>query len=208
MFVGGPNVRNDFHIEEGEEVYVHPAHLGSSPSCSFPLKLRFAALSSLLLWLTFSQLFYQVKGDMVLRVMEKGKQKDIKIKEGEVPIISYLTRSLIPPKCQIFVLPGRIPHSPQRFEDTVGLVIERERHTSELDGLRFVHAYTLTCHARRQPLTCTCLLGRYYKPEDSTAVLWERWFYCKDLGTQLGPLIKRSALVFMLILALSLYCFA
>ena len=31
-----------------------------------------------------SQLFYQVKGDMVLRVMERGQPKDIRIKEGEV----------------------------------------------------------------------------------------------------------------------------
>ena len=38
---------------------------------------------------------------------------------------------------QIFLLPGRIPHSPQRFDNTVGLVIERDRHKdTEKDGLR------------------------------------------------------------------------
>ena len=36
MFIGGPNVRKDYHIEEGEE------------------------------------LFYQVRGDMVLKIVEKG----------------------------------------------------------------------------------------------------------------------------------------
>ena len=39
---------------------------------------------------------------------------------------------------QMFLLPGRIPHSPQRFENTVGLVIERDRHVdNETDGLRY-----------------------------------------------------------------------
>jgi len=70
---------------------------------------------------------------------------------------------------QVFLLPGRIPHSPQRFEDTVGLVIERERLRSETDGLR------------------------YFVEQDgipTTDVLFERWFYCDDLGSQLGPVIR------------------
>lgn len=39
---------------------------------------------------------------------------------------------------QLFLLPGRIPHSPQRKADTIGLVLERERPEDEKDGLRFV----------------------------------------------------------------------
>uniref|UniRef100_A0A8C4U9F5 3-hydroxyanthranilate 3,4-dioxygenase n=1 Tax=Falco tinnunculus TaxID=100819 RepID=A0A8C4U9F5_FALTI len=112
MFVGGPNERKDYHIEEGEE------------------------------------LFYQVKGDMCLKIIENGKQKDIVIREGEM-----------------FLLPARIPHSPQRYTDTVGLVIERERLKTEVDGLR------------------------YYVGE-STNVLFEKWFHCEDLGTQLLPIIQ------------------
>ncbi|XP_063474185.1 3-hydroxyanthranilate 3,4-dioxygenase isoform X4 [Symphalangus syndactylus] len=84
MFVGGPNTRKDYHIEEGEEV------------------------------------FYQLEGDMVLRVLEQGKHRDVIIRQGE-----------------IFLLPARVPHSPQRFANTVGLVVERRRLETELDGLRF-----------------------------------------------------------------------
>ncbi|XP_055986507.1 3-hydroxyanthranilate 3,4-dioxygenase [Sorex fumeus] len=112
MFVGGPNTRKDFHIEEGEEV------------------------------------FYQLQGDMVLKVLEQGRHRDVVIRQGE-----------------IFLLPAGVPHSPQRFADTVGLVVERRRLETELDGLR-------------------------YYVGDSTDVLFEKWFYCEDLGTQLVPIIQ------------------
>lgn len=112
MFVGGPNTRKDYHIEEGEEV------------------------------------FYQLEGDMLLRILERGKHRDVVIRQGE-----------------IFLLPAGVPHSPQRFANTVGLVIERRRLKTELDGLR-------------------------YYVGDTTDVLFEKWFYCEDLGTQLAPIIQ------------------
>ena len=65
------------------------------------------------------ELFYMRRGDMCLKILQNGKFKDVHIKEG-----------------QVFLLPGRIPHSPQRNENTVGLVIERERLKTETDGLR------------------------------------------------------------------------
>jgi len=74
------------------------------------------------------EFFYQVEGDMVLRIMENGKPKDIKIKQGEV-----------------FLLPPHVPHSPQRFENTVGLVIERKRTQEELDGFQW---YCDKCHTK------------------------------------------------------------
>ena len=72
------------------------------------------------------EFFYQLEGNMVLRIIDKGKPRDIKIKEGE-----------------IFLLPPKIPHSPQRFENTIGLVVERKRRTGELD---FFQWYCDSCN--------------------------------------------------------------
>lgn len=63
------------------------------------------------------EFFYQLEGDITLKVMDKGKQKDIPIKEGE-----------------IFLLPPKVPHSPQRGANTVGLVVERKRQDTEIDS--------------------------------------------------------------------------
>jgi 3-hydroxyanthranilate 3,4-dioxygenase len=112
MFVGGPNVREDYHVQEGEEV------------------------------------FYQIRGDMCLKIIENNVHKDIVIKEGE-----------------FFLLPARIPHSPQRTANSCGLVIERKREADELDGVR------------------------WHVP-NTTDILYEKWFHCKDLGKELIPLIK------------------
>ena len=63
------------------------------------------------------ELFYQLKGDVNVKIQEDGKIVNIPIKEGD-----------------IFLLPGRTPHSPQRGADTVGLVIEKKRESAEMDG--------------------------------------------------------------------------
>jgi 3-hydroxyanthranilate 3,4-dioxygenase len=63
------------------------------------------------------EFFYQLEGDMLLRTIQDGKRVDIPIREGE-----------------ILLLPAHVPHSPQRFENTVGLVIERTRRPGEKDG--------------------------------------------------------------------------
>jgi 3-hydroxyanthranilate 3,4-dioxygenase len=64
------------------------------------------------------EFFYQLEGDVIVRIQENGKAVDVPIKEGE-----------------IFLLPPRIPHSPNRPANTVGLVIERKRKQDEDDGL-------------------------------------------------------------------------
>ncbi|HCN25045.1 MAG TPA: 3-hydroxyanthranilate 3,4-dioxygenase [Candidatus Marinimicrobia bacterium] len=94
------------------------------------------------------EFFYQLKGNMVLRIMKSGKLEDIHIKEGE-----------------IFLLPPKIPHSPQRFEDTVGLVVERKRHADELDGFQW---YCDECNA----------------------LLYEKYISLTDIVAQLPPLFE------------------
>ena len=66
------------------------------------------------------EFFYQIEGDIVLKVIEGGKKKDIHIREGE-----------------IFFLPPKIPHSPQRGANRVGLVIEYPRPEGVKDKLQW-----------------------------------------------------------------------
>jgi len=63
------------------------------------------------------------QGDMKLIILEKGKFKTVIIQEGEVSfivkvkIVTWHGTSLT--SLQVFLLPGRIPHSPQRSKNTV-----------------------------------------------------------------------------------------
>lgn len=66
------------------------------------------------------EFFYQVEGDIILKIIDKGKQVEVPIKEGE-----------------IYLLSSRTPHSPQRPAHTVGLVIEHKREEGELDGFQW-----------------------------------------------------------------------
>jgi 3-hydroxyanthranilate 3,4-dioxygenase len=66
------------------------------------------------------ELFYQLEGTIVVRIVEDGKIRDIQINEGD-----------------IFLLPANVPHSPQRKANTVGLVVERKRTAEELDGFQW-----------------------------------------------------------------------
>lgn len=73
------------------------------------------------------EIFFQLEGDMTLRVMEESGPRDIPIREGE-----------------IFLLPGRVRHSPQRPANTVGMVVERIRRPGEMDGFEW---YCQSCHS-------------------------------------------------------------
>lgn len=66
------------------------------------------------------EFFYQLEGDIILRVRENGKLRDIPLKQGDV-----------------FLLPANVPHSPQRPAGTVGMVIERERPAGKHDHIRW-----------------------------------------------------------------------
>lgn len=66
------------------------------------------------------EFYYQLEGDIVVRIMEEGKPVEIPVKEGE-----------------IFLLPAKVPHSPQRGPNTVGLVMEVKRRPGMKDGLQW-----------------------------------------------------------------------
>jgi 3-hydroxyanthranilate 3,4-dioxygenase len=92
LFVsGGPNTRNDYHVNPTEE------------------------------------LFYQLKGDIAVRVrpLDGSEPHDVVVREGE-----------------IFLLPRWVPHRPQRPAGTLGLIVEFPRGFDEQgrpqqDGLRW-----------------------------------------------------------------------
>lgn len=64
------------------------------------------------------EFFYQLEGNVKVRIQEDGESKEIALNEGD-----------------IFLLPPKVPHSPLRGPNTVGLVIERKRRAGEKDGL-------------------------------------------------------------------------
>lgn len=66
------------------------------------------------------EFFYQVEGEIQLKIQNNGKAVDVPIKEGE-----------------IYLLPPKVPHSPQRGAHTVGLVIEQKRPDGMMDGLQW-----------------------------------------------------------------------
>lgn len=69
----------------------------------------------------YEEFFYQLRGNMVLRVLEDGRPREVPIREGE-----------------IFLLPGHMRHSPQRPEaGSVGLVVEKVRPANVYDGFEW-----------------------------------------------------------------------
>lgn len=95
------------------------------------------------------ELFYQLEGDVVVRIHEDGKIVDIPIKQGDM-----------------FLLPAKTPHSPQRGANTVGLVIEKVREDKEIDGFIW---FCENCHEK----------------------LYEEFFELTDIVAQLPPLMER-----------------
>ena len=75
----------------------------------------------------YEEFFYQIQGNMHVKTMVDGKPRDVHINEG-----------------QMWVLPGNVPHSPQRPEPgSIGLVIERVRKQGELEKFQW---YCMQCH--------------------------------------------------------------
>lgn len=95
------------------------------------------------------EFFYQLEGEMLLKTMQDGKPVDYPIRASE-----------------IFLLPPKIPHSPQRFADSVGLVIERKRLAHEQDGLMW---FCEQCHQ----------------------LLYEEYFMLKNIEQDFPPVFDR-----------------
>lgn len=66
------------------------------------------------------EFFYQLEGDITVKIIDDGEFRDVNIKEGE-----------------IFLLPAKVPHSPQRPANTIGLVVEQKRRGGEIDALEW-----------------------------------------------------------------------
>lgn len=92
--------------------------------------------------------FHQLEGEMVLKVQDEGVQRDIPIRAGET-----------------FLLPAKVPHSPQRMPGSIGLVIERRRLPHEQDGLMW---FCPACNHK----------------------LFERYFPLQDIETDLPPVFE------------------
>ncbi len=112
------------------------------------------------------EFFYMVEGDMVLKVIDEGEAKDIPIQEGE-----------------IFLLPPKVPHSPQRKADTVGLVIEYKREPEMKDALEW---YCESCDAplyreefelKNIEKDLNRIFDTFYSDSEKTT--------CKNCGTQM-----------------------
>ena len=118
------------------------------------------------------ELFYQLQGDVVVRIQEDGKIVDIPIKEGDM-----------------FLLPGRTPHSPQRGADTVGLVLENKRKSEEMDGFMWFcencheKLYEEYLHVSDIVAQLPPVMNRFYSDEEKRT--------CKKCGTIMQPPVKK-----------------
>ena len=118
------------------------------------------------------EFFYQVEGDITVKIIENGEPKDINIKEGEM-----------------YYLPPRIPHSPQRSEGSIGLVIERKRVDGEMDGLQwycencgnklYEEFFQLENIVEQLPP----IMNKFYADEDKRT--------CSNCGTVMEPPVKK-----------------
>ena len=95
------------------------------------------------------EFYYQVEGDITLKLMDGDEEVSVPIREGE-----------------IFLLPPRVPHSPQRPANTVGLVVERQRAEDEKDGFQW---FCESCGKK----------------------LYDEYFHLTDIVKQLPPVFER-----------------
>ena len=96
------------------------------------------------------EFFYQLEGQAFLRIInEEGKVDQVDLNEGD-----------------IFMLPAGVPHSPQRMEGSVGLVVEHTRTPDSKDALLW---YCASCENK----------------------LYQEWFHLDNIETNFGAVYDR-----------------
>jgi len=117
------------------------------------------------------EFFYQLEGDIVVKIQEDGKAVDVPIKEG-----------------MVFLLPPRVPHNPVRSANSIGMVIERRRDSVENDGLLW---FCENCNHKLYEEYFTLdnietdfqrVFAKFYGSEDLRT--------CKQCGTVMEPPVK------------------
>ncbi|MFL2585234.1 MAG: 3-hydroxyanthranilate 3,4-dioxygenase [Parvicellaceae bacterium] len=95
------------------------------------------------------ELFFQLEGDILVKTQQNGKCVDVPIKAGEM-----------------FLLPAKIPHSPIRSANSIGLVIERKREPHHKDGLMWFS-------------------------DKENALLYEEYFHLNNIEKDFLPVFKK-----------------
>lgn len=118
------------------------------------------------------ELYYQVEGDIVVKIIEEGKPRDIHINEGDM-----------------FLLPPKTPHSPQRGPNTVGLVIEKVRKKEEDGFLWFCEncghkLYEEKLHVSDIVKQLPPVMEGFYASEEKRT--------CSECGSVMSPPIKKG----------------
>lgn len=114
------------------------------------------------------EFFYQLEGDINVKIIEEGQIVDVPVREGE-----------------IFLLPPKTPHLPQRPANTVGLVMERYRRPGEKDGCLwfcencgnklYEEYFELTDIVKQLPV----VMDKFYASQEKRT--------CKKCGTIMEP---------------------
>jgi 3-hydroxyanthranilate 3,4-dioxygenase len=95
------------------------------------------------------ELFFQLEGDILVKTQQNGKCVDVHIKAGEM-----------------FLLPAKVPHSPIRPANSIGLVIERKRKPQHKDGLMWFS-------------------------DNENALLYEEYFHLTNIEKDFIPVFKK-----------------
>ena len=111
---------------------------------------------------------------MLLKIVDKGRFQDVKIKEGEM-----------------FLLPPNVPHNPVRFANTVGIVLEQPRPESSIDRLRW---YCQNCSEQVHEASFHCVdLGTQIKDAVNKFKGDTEARTCKNCGTLCDTAPKKVA---------------